>query len=148
VRVDAKRLAEIQARVDAASPGPWFHDGTEETMVYRGEPGWHPIFASTKSGTGFYGVALFRGLGRNGGSGFDRETGGANCRFSANARTDVHDLLTDLREARQLAENLEIRLMETERARLLAVERAERAEASTFGLRGEQSHPAHPAVEP
>lgn len=108
MRCDAKRLAEIEARHKAAIPGPW-------TSLFGGD----------SMGTGAIAIygENYRDLGW-------ANSGGPEITFMTNARQDVPDLLADLREARNHSENLEIRLMEVERARLLAVERAERAEAT------------------
>lgn len=61
-----------------------------------------------------------------------------NTSFIAHSHSDIPDLLADVREARCLAENLEGRLQATERARLEALERAERAERQLADLLARQ----------
>lgn len=99
MKCDAERLAEISARVDAASPGPW---ESSEQEVYRGESGLLAVIAHSHPAARVktYCVAIIRRLGKHGGHGFGREVGEANRTFIAHARADVPDLLADLQDAR------------------------------------------------
>src|SRR4051812_16771760 len=105
MRVDAKRMAEIQARANAAFRGPWTHDactvegnsddprcpeavpddcdGERETLRIEA-PAEYPdgqVVADV------YGLEMLAG---------------PNAAFIAGARTDVPDLLADLREVREM----------------------------------------------
>lgn len=75
--MDAKRLQEIEARANAATPGPWVRDG----LYVRNNP---------------HEVALARALddeGHNCGEAYARPNGD----FIAAARTDVSDLVAEVR---------------------------------------------------
>ena len=79
--ISDERLAEMQARCDAATPGPWF---TEETP--RSQNGWPTcsVVAATYRKQNVY--VAFGGVAPE-----------ANRRFIAAARTDVPDLIAEVR---------------------------------------------------
>ena len=73
-------LDAIQARLDAATPGPWYADGPE---IYAGDPDMHTLHAPWVGET--CNVDL-------------PDHGEGNAIFVAAARTDVEQLLTRVRQ--------------------------------------------------
>jgi len=77
------RLAEIEARASAATPGPWVGDSEFGFVSPRGATTAHIIASLDAEGV--------------------RDTGGADLAFIAHARTDVPDLVAEVESLRELA---------------------------------------------
>ncbi|MGW4114794.1 hypothetical protein ACWEFJ_28300 [Actinosynnema sp. NPDC004786] len=87
----AARLAEIQARADAATPGPWMVD---HAAAVREVPGWH-VAVGAPAPAGFTVVAL---TGTAGAGAHERSVPDAE--FIAHARDDVPVLLAEVAQLR------------------------------------------------
>jgi hypothetical protein len=82
-------LAPIQARADAATPGPWWNDG-HEIAIYQGEPG--------GPGDVWIGETCTTRL---------PDWGNANAAFIAAARQDVPALLAEVTRLREINRRLD-----------------------------------------
>ena len=90
-----ERLAEIEARANAATEGPWEADGTEITQHWTRPQPWVTV-ASNEVACMAY---CYGGSGR----GIERET---DAEFIAHARTDVPALLVEVRRLQAAVERV------------------------------------------
>lgn len=109
MKIDDKRLAEIEARTKAATSGPWeleLHDSYSVDTAYYAVHSLdgRAIFDACNSE-----CMEIRSEHDEDGAHYWDETGRNNLTFAAHARTDVPDLLDDRREL--TAENAKLRAM-------------------------------------
>lgn len=112
--MDSKRLTEIEARLKAATPGPWLHEsfpsGTEYVHMRNasgknGAPVKGPDHSDQDGHVGahmnLYNVPAFNALTGETEEQLVREKF-ANAEFIAHSRKDVEDLLAEVRRLREL----------------------------------------------
>jgi hypothetical protein len=78
-----EKLDEIEARANAASDGPWLIDDKDRELSCA-------VYADNETGTAIL-IA---------GDSYRHEQASDNCRFAGHARTDIPDLVSEIRQLR------------------------------------------------